>query len=51
MLPVAVETEGLMAALADLADRTQKQGKVTCTFECLEPVAVADNPIILEITP
>jgi PAS domain S-box-containing protein len=43
LLPVAVDSEGLMAALADLADRTQQEGKVACTFECPEPVAVADN--------
>jgi two-component system CheB/CheR fusion protein len=43
LLPVAVDSEGLMAALADLADRTQEEGKVTCTFDCPEPVSVADN--------
>jgi PAS domain S-box-containing protein len=43
LLPVAVDSEGLMSALADLGDRTQHEGKVTCTFECPEPVAVADN--------
>ncbi len=43
LLPVAVDTEGLMAALSDLADRIQREGKVTCTFDCPEPVTVADN--------
>jgi PAS domain S-box-containing protein len=43
LLPVAVDAEGLMAALADLADRTQREGKVTCTLDCPEPVAVEDN--------
>jgi two-component system CheB/CheR fusion protein len=43
LLPVPVDSEGLMAALADLADRTEQEGKVTCTFDCPEPVAVADN--------
>jgi PAS domain S-box-containing protein len=43
LLPVAVDSEGLMAALADLADRTQQEGKVTCTFDCSTPVSVADN--------
>jgi two-component system CheB/CheR fusion protein len=43
LLPVAVEREGLMDALADLADRTQKESKVTCTFACPRPVHVADN--------
>jgi signal transduction histidine kinase len=43
LLPVAVDSEGLMAALADLADRTQQEGKVGCTFYCPEPVSVPDN--------
>ena len=43
LLPVAVDTEGLMAALSDLADRIQQEGKATCQFDCPEPVAVADN--------
>jgi two-component system CheB/CheR fusion protein len=43
LLPVAVDSEGLMAALADLDDRTQQEGKVTCTFDCPTRVSVADN--------
>jgi PAS domain S-box-containing protein len=43
LLPVAVDSEGLMAALTDLVDRTQQDRKVGCTFDCPEPVAVADN--------
>jgi two-component system CheB/CheR fusion protein len=43
LLPVAVDSEGLMAALADLAGRTQQEGKVHCVFDCPEPVTVADN--------
>jgi signal transduction histidine kinase len=43
LLPVAVDSEGLMAALADLADRTRQEGKVTCEFDCPEPVSLADN--------
>ncbi|MDB5311326.1 MAG: methyltransferase/methylesterase, CheR/CheB with sensor [Gemmataceae bacterium] len=43
LLPVAVDTEGLMAALSDLAVRTRQGGMVTCTFDCPDPVAVADN--------
>jgi two-component system CheB/CheR fusion protein len=45
LLPVAVDSEGLMAALADLADRTQREGKVTCTLDCPQPVTVEDNLI------
>jgi PAS domain S-box-containing protein len=43
LIPVAVESNGLMAALIELADRTCQQGQVTCTFDCPEPVAFADN--------
>ena len=32
-----------MAALSDLADRIQREGKATCTFNCARPVSVADN--------
>jgi PAS domain S-box-containing protein len=45
LLPVAVEREGLMAALADLADRTRQEAKVNCTFDCPVPVEVADNVV------
>jgi PAS domain S-box-containing protein len=43
LLPVAVDSEGLMAALADLAYRTQQEGKVVCAFDCPRRVSVADN--------
>jgi PAS domain S-box-containing protein len=43
LLPVSVDSQGLMAALADLAERTRQVGKTTCTFDCPEPVHVADN--------
>jgi PAS domain S-box-containing protein len=43
LLPVAVDSEGLMAALADLAARTQQEGKVHCVFDCPQPVSLADN--------
>jgi signal transduction histidine kinase len=43
LLPVAVEGNGLFAALIELADRTCKERQVACTFDCPEPVAVADN--------
>ena len=43
LLPVAVDAEGLTAALHDLADRIQQEGKVTCRFDCPEPVLIADN--------
>jgi signal transduction histidine kinase len=43
LLPVAVDAEGLMAALADLAQRTQQESNVACTFDCPTPVVVKDN--------
>jgi PAS domain S-box-containing protein len=43
LLPVAVEANGLMAALIELANRTRQEGQVICKFDCPEPVAVADN--------
>lgn len=43
LLPVAVDSEGLMAALADLAARTHQEGKVASVFDCREPVSVTDN--------
>lgn len=43
LLPVPVDSEGLMAALADLANRTHQDGHVACQFECPETVFVGDN--------
>ncbi|HLW68871.1 MAG TPA: PAS domain S-box protein [Gemmataceae bacterium] len=43
LLPVPVDAEGLMAALADLADHTQQDGVANCCFDCPETVAVNDN--------
>jgi PAS domain S-box-containing protein len=43
LLPVTVDSEGLMTALADLALLSNQQGKVSCTFNCPTPIPVADN--------
>lgn len=43
LMPVAVDAEGLMAALTDLADRTSREHNVTCTFDCPLAVKVVDN--------
>jgi signal transduction histidine kinase len=43
LLPVAVDSDGLMAALADLAERTQREENVICTLDCPEPVVVDDH--------
>ena len=42
-MPVEVDVEGLMVALADLALRTSELPGVRCTFECDEPVCILDN--------
>jgi PAS domain S-box-containing protein len=43
LLPVALDGEGLMAALAELASRTQHQAKVVCNFDCAQPVSLTDH--------
>jgi two-component system CheB/CheR fusion protein len=43
LLPVGVDGEGLMAALGDLALRAMQDAKLSCSFECPEPVQVPDN--------
>jgi PAS domain S-box-containing protein len=43
LVPVEVDSEGLMVALAELADRTGELNGVACTFRCAEPVRVQDN--------
>jgi signal transduction histidine kinase len=43
LLPVPVEREGLMAALAELAHRIQRDSKVLCVFDCPQQVSVEDN--------
>jgi PAS domain S-box-containing protein len=43
LLPVAVDSAGLMAALSDLAERTRREANVPCTLDCPEPVAVDDH--------
>ena len=49
LLPVSVDAEGLMAALSDLASRTNQKGKVTCVFDCPQPVLVEDNLIATQL--
>lgn len=43
LVPVEVDAEGLMLALSELAARTSEAHGVSCTFEYLRPVAIADN--------
>jgi len=43
LIPVEVSAEGLMAALTDLTQDIHDLGELECSFECTEPVLVADN--------
>ncbi|HVA45123.1 MAG TPA: chemotaxis protein CheB [Pirellulales bacterium] len=43
LIRVEVDAEGLMAALTELAAQTTELRGVTCTFDCKQPVRVADN--------
>jgi signal transduction histidine kinase len=43
LLPIEVEGEGLMAALAELADSVCKLHDLQCSFECLKPVLINDT--------
>ncbi|HWG43915.1 MAG TPA: PAS domain S-box protein [Gemmataceae bacterium] len=43
LLPVTIDSEGLMAALSDLVHHTEREGKVACVFDCPRPVSIADN--------
>ncbi len=43
LMPVVLDSAGLMAALADLARSTERIFRVSCPFHCDPPVEVADN--------
>jgi PAS domain S-box-containing protein len=43
LLPVQVQADGLMVALAGLAQRIQDTSGVACVFECAAPVLLQDN--------
>ena len=43
LIPVEVDSHGLMTALSELAVRIGTQPGVACTFQCDEPVSVEDN--------
>ncbi|HVC92418.1 MAG TPA: PAS domain S-box protein, partial [Pirellulales bacterium] len=43
LLPVEVDAEGLMVALADLTARTAELHGIETVFHCDEPVSIADN--------
>lgn len=41
--PVVVESEGLMSALVELADYSERMFRIHCEFECSPPVPVHDH--------
>jgi len=43
LTPVEVDAEGLMSALADLAEGVEASGDIRCTFQCQETVHITDN--------
>jgi signal transduction histidine kinase len=43
--PVVVESQGLMAALTELAAKTRKLFQVNCRFHCPSPVLVPDHTV------
>jgi signal transduction histidine kinase len=45
LAPIALLDDGLMSALASLAQSTSRAGIVRCVFECAEPVRVADAEV------
>ncbi|HUY91015.1 MAG TPA: PAS domain S-box protein [Pirellulales bacterium] len=45
LVPVQLDREGLMAALADLAARTSDLHDVVCTFQCTVPVCIPNNDV------
>lgn len=49
LMPVVLDSAGLMAALADLAQGTERIFRVSCPFRCDRPVQVTDNKIATQI--
>jgi PAS domain S-box-containing protein len=49
LVPVAVDTGGLMAALADLTDRTGREGGPACSFDCPDPISVPDIVVATQL--
>ncbi len=43
LCPVVLESEGLMAALQELADSAEKLFRVACRFTCAKPVKLDDH--------
>lgn len=49
LMPVVLDAEGLMAALVELAQGTERIFRVTCPFRCDRPVQVPDNKMATQL--
>jgi two-component system, LuxR family, sensor kinase FixL len=49
LMPVVLDSAGLMAALADLAQSTERVFRVSCPFRCDRPVQVPDNKMATQL--
>jgi PAS domain S-box-containing protein len=49
LMPVVLDSEGLMAALAELAQGTERIFRVSCPFRCDRPVQVPDNKVATQL--
>ena len=49
LVPVAIDAEGLMAALSTLAERTEEEAGIACRFDCPATVDVADDMLALHL--
>ena len=47
--PVAVESEGLMSALQELAATTEKMFQISCQFHCDPPVLVSHHAVAMHL--
>lgn len=49
LMPVVLDSAGLMAALADLARGTERIFRISCPFHCDPPVQVDDNKVAIQL--
>ncbi len=49
LMPVVLDSAGLMAALAELAQGTERIFRVSCRFRCERPVQVPDNKVATQL--
>lgn len=49
LMPVVLDSAGLMAALEELARSTERIFRVRCPFRCEEPVQVRDNAVATQL--